>query len=141
MAGYSGTPLVRKLGIKAGSRFAIVNPPPGFDATLGPVPEGATRVDPGEALDLIHLFTRSREELESRFLPLARRLAPAGMLWISWPKKASGVPTDLDEDIVRAIGLDAGLVDTKVCAVDEVWSALKFVYRLADRPARGPTRT
>jgi hypothetical protein len=88
-------------------------------------------------LDFIHLFTKDQGELEREFPLLAKALAPAGMLWVSWPKGASRVKTDVNETVVRKIGLKTGLVDVKVCAVDEIWSGLKFVYRLADRPGRG----
>jgi hypothetical protein len=137
MAGYSGTPLVTKLGIKPGSRVAFDEPPASFPATLGAIPDGVN-LDPadGQPLDLIVAFTRTRGDLAGRFGALAARLAPAGMLWVAWPKKASGVPTDLNENVVREVGLGAGLVDTKVCAIDDVWSGLKFVTRLSDRPSK-----
>jgi hypothetical protein len=136
MAGYSGTPLAKKLGVKERSRVAVPGSPPGFARTLGTLPEGATIVPlDGEPLDLVVFFTKSSAELKEQFPGLAARIGPAGVLWISWPKKASGVATDLSENVVRDIGLAAGLVDVKVCAVDEVWSGLKFVYRLKDRPA------
>jgi len=134
VAGYSGKPLVQKLGIKDGWAIAILNAPKGYDRLLGKLPRQvmrqATAVGP---LDFIQFFTKEKQELERRFAELARALAPAGMLWISWPKKASGVATDLTEDVIRAIGLAHGLVDVKVAAVDEVWSGLKFVRRVKDR--------
>jgi hypothetical protein len=134
MAGYSGKALVEKLGIKPGWAIAILNAPAGYDRTLGRVPKEVTRkasaVGP---LDFVQFFTTERRELERRFGALARSLTPAGMLWISWPKRASGVPTDLTEDVIRAVGLAHGLVDVKVAAVDDVWSGLKFVRRLKDR--------
>ena len=134
MAGYSGKPLVQKLGIKPEMRIAIVNAPRGYGRVLGKLPSRVTRkasaVGP---LDFVQFFTTERRELERRFAALARTLAPAGMLWISWPKKSSGVTTDLTEDVIRAIGLAHGLVDVKVAAVDEVWSGLKFVRRVKDR--------
>ena len=134
LAGYSGKPLVAKLGIKPDTRIAILNAPKGYDRVLGKLPPRVTRrpsiVGP---LDFVQFFTKETRELERRFAGLARSLAPAGMLWISWPKKASGVATDLTEDVIRAIGLAHGLVDVKVAAVDEVWSGLKFVRRLKDR--------
>ena len=134
MAGYSGKPLVAKLGIKPDTRVAIVNAPKGYDRVLGQLPEGVTR-QPSVAgsLDFIQFFTDAKRELERRFPALERALAPAGMLWISWPKKTSRVATDLTEDVIRAIGLAHGLVDVKVAAVDEVWSGLKFVRRVRDR--------
>ena len=135
MAGYSSTPLVRKLGFKEDSRAALVDAPAGFVATLGELPEGVRFVAPSRApVDLILLFVERRARLEASFPRLARRLAPAGMLWVAWPKKASGVATDLTENVVRDTGLALGLVDTKVCAIDETWSGLRFVIRLKDRP-------
>ena len=134
MAGYSGKPLVQKLGIKSEMRIAIVNAPRGYGRVLGKLPERVVRkASVGGPLDFVQLFTAEKRELERRFGELARALAPAGMLWISWPKKASGVTTDLTEDVIRAIGLAHGLVDVKVAAVDEVWSGLKFVRRVKDR--------
>jgi len=134
VAGYSGKPLVEKLGIKAGASVAIVNAPKGYDRILGGLPSGVTRKgNAGGPLDFIQFFTREKRALERRFAALARALAPAGMLWISWPKKASGVATDLTEDVIRVIGLAHGLVDVKVAAVDDVWSGLKFVRRIEDR--------
>jgi hypothetical protein len=137
MAGYSKTPLATKLGIKKGHRIAVINGPPGFTQSLGPLPDGAILREDGRAsaFDVVIFFTHSRAELVERFPALARRLCPAGGLWISWPKKTSGVATDLTEDRVREIGLTGGLVDNKVCAVDETWSGLRFVFRLKDRPA------
>ena len=135
MAGYSATPLAKKLGIKEGFRVALVGAPKGFRGELEGLPDRVQFVTSVEtSLDLIVFFTRSHTELLGNFSRLAGRLAPAGMLWISWPKKASGVSSDLSDGIVRQIGLDAGLVDTKVCAVNEVWSGLKFVIRVKDRP-------
>ena len=134
VAGYSGKPLVEKLGIKAGATIAIVNPPRGYARTLGKLPGRVTRrASAAGPLDFIQFFTDQRRELERRFAALARALAPAGMLWISWPKQSSGIATDLTEDVIRAVGLAHGLVDVKVAAVDDVWSGLKFVRRLKDR--------
>jgi hypothetical protein len=134
MAGYSGTPLVQKLGIKPDARVHFAHAPVDFSYTLGPLPPGVELVG-GSAknLDFALLFVTDRATLADRFSKLARRLNPAGLLWVAWPKKASGVPTDVNENVVRDIGLAAGLVDVKVCAIDEVWSGLKFVYRLKDR--------
>jgi hypothetical protein len=133
MPGYSGTPLPKKLGIKAGFRVRLANAPEEVRAELrGPLAE-CTVVKDGNGLDFMMLFTKSRAELAKEFSRMAKRLAPAGMLWVSWPKKSSGVVTDVDEGVVRGIGLDAGLVDVKVCAVTEVWSGLKFVRRVKDR--------
>ena len=137
-AGYSGTPLVRKLGIKPDARLGLVAAPQGFDATLGEFPLGARvrRRLGGEPFDVVVAFYRRRAELERRLPALARALDPAGGLWIAWPKRASGVSTDVTEDVVRQLGLAAGLVDNKVCAIDETWSGLRLVYRLRDRPPR-----
>lgn len=134
MAGYSGKPLVEKLGIKPGTTIAILSAPTGYDRTLGKLPREVNRVPRATGpLDFIQFFTRERKDLERRFPTLERALTPAGMLWISWPKKSSGVATDLTEDVIRTVGLAHGLVDVKVAAVDEVWSGLKFVRRLKDR--------
>jgi hypothetical protein len=134
-AGYSGTPLVKKLGIKEGFRVALVGAPDGFRGELEGLPGGVSFVTSVQTqLDLVLFFARTRSELTSNFSRLAARLNPTGMLWIAWPKKASGVTTDLSDAVVREIGLDAGLVDVKVCAVNEVWSGLKFVIRVKDRP-------
>ena len=133
MAGYSGKPLVAKLGIKPGSTIAIVGAPRGYDRLLGRLPEVRRRSTVTGRLDFVQFFTTEKHELERRFATLARSLTPAGVLWISWPKKTSGVATDLTEDVIRTVGLAHGLVDVKVAAVDDVWSGLKFVRRLKDR--------
>ncbi len=141
MAGYSGTPLPQKLGIKPGSRVALLGAPPTLRSALTPWPAGAklsTRTTQS-GTDVIVLFAPDRRALAARFPRAADSLSPSGGLWIAWPKKTSGVTTDLTEGIVRELGLAAGLVDNKVCAVDETWSALRFVIRLKDRP--GPSRT
>lgn len=134
MAGYSGRTLVEKLGIKPRTRIAIVNPPRGFRLMLGKLPDGVTV---GSNLrgpfPFIHFFVVSRDVLEDRLAALLHALEPAGALWISWPKRASGVATDITEDIVRAVALPTGLVDVKVAAIDEVWSGLKLVRRLKNR--------
>ncbi|MCB1281656.1 MAG: DUF3052 family protein, partial [Salinibacterium sp.] len=131
---YSGTPLAKKLGIKAGSVCAQLGGPEGLlDGTL---PQGATvKVDlrGGRALDVIVLFCADVKTMETRFEKCAQKLTEAGGLWIAWPKKASGVQTDLTETQVREYGLSTGLVDNKVCAIDEVWSGLRFVKRVVDR--------
>jgi hypothetical protein len=131
-AGYSGTPLVDKLGIKSGARAQFVNPPSDFSKTLGPLPDGVSQMSRGE-LDFGVLFVRQTRELPKKFAALRDRLASNGMLWVAWPKKTSGVVSDLTEAVVREIGLEAGLVDVKVCAIDATWSGLKFVWRLRDR--------
>ena len=133
MAGYSGKRLVAKLGIKSGSTIAILGAPRGYERTLGALPRVRRGASAAGPLDFIHFFTSERKELERRFAALARALAPAGLLWISWPKRSSGVATDLTEDVMRIIGLAHGLVDVKVAAVDDVWSGLKFVRRVRDR--------
>jgi hypothetical protein len=136
-SGYSGTPLPKKLGIKAGSRVAVVSPPQGFDATLGRLPDGVrVRKDARGHLDVIVFFVTRRAELSRRFPGFARALDDGGGLWVAWPKKTSGVATDLAFDAVQTIGLAAGLVDNKVAAIDATWSGLRFVYRLADRGRR-----
>jgi len=134
MAGYSKRSLVDKLGIKPGASVLILEAPKGYANTLGPLPTGVAVAKALKAhLTFIHLFVTKRADLERRFAALQKALAPAGMLWISWPKKASGVPTDVTEDVVREVALARGLVDVKVCAVDETWSGLKLVRRLKDR--------
>ncbi len=139
-AGYSGTPLVRKLGIKPGARVALIGAPAGFEATLGELPPGVRvrRRLAGPPLNVVVAFFARQTELERRLPGLASALDPAGGLWIAWPKRASGVASDVTENVVRGLGLAAGLVDNKVCAVDQVWSGLRLVYRLRDRPARSP---
>ena len=135
-AGYSATPLPRKLGIKPEARLGLISAPDGFDATLGELPAGVRvrrRLGPGP-YDVIVAFHARRAQLERRLPALAQALDPAGGLWIAWPKRASGVATDVTEDVVRQHGLAAGLVDNKVCAIDQVWSGLRLVYRLRDRP-------
>jgi len=133
-AGYSPRTLAAKLGIKPHSRIAVMGAPRGYRSTLGDLPPGVAITDTLRGtLPFIHFFTKQRAALESRVPVLKRALATDGALWISWPKKASGVTTDLTEDGVRAVALSNGLVDVKVCAVDEVWSGLKLVRRLKDR--------
>src|SRR5450432_680732 len=137
MAGYSGTPLPQKLGLKPGARFGTFAAPKNFVRALGALPPGVTMTDAARGastLDVILCFADSRAALE-RLLPRAqRRLDPSGGLWVCWPKKASGVVTDVTEAEVRRLGLEAGLVDNKVCAIDDVWSGLRLVVRVADRP-------
>ena len=133
-AGYSSRPLVAKLGIKPHSRIAVMGAPHGYRTTLGALPPGVTTTDTLRGtLPFIHFFTKQRAALESRFPILKRALTTDGALWISWPKKSSGVDTDLTENDVRAVALANGLVDVKVCAVDDVWSGLKLVRRIRDR--------
>ena len=135
MAGYSSTPLAKKLGIKENSRIGLVNAPKDFQSELGELPHGATFVKRmTNSLDIILFFVLKERELAQNFSRLAQKLDANGMLWIAWPKKSSGVATDLSFERVQRIGLDAGLVDVKICAVDETWSGLKFVDRVKDRP-------
>ncbi len=135
----TGTPLPKKLGIKPGARVLLVGAPRGFERNLGKLPpdvalcEGSAGEPP---YDVIVFFTSRKGELARRFGGLARRLAPAGGLWVGWPKQSSSIETDLSDSLVRDIGLAAGLVDNKVCAIDETWSALRFVIRAEDRGRR-----
>jgi len=133
MPGYSGTPLPKKLGIKPGFRVQLVRVPEVVREELASDLAGCSVVKNGDLIDFAMVCTKSRVELVKEFSRVAKALAPAGMLWVGWPKKSSGVVSDLDENIVRGIGLDAGLVDVKVCAVTDVWSGLKFVRRVKDR--------
>lgn len=134
MAGYSLRPLVAKLGIKPGTRVVLLSAPSGYASTLGKLPPGAkvSRSARGPQ-SFIHLFTRRLADLAQRLPTLNRALKDGGMIWVSWPKKASGVATDITEDTVRDVALPLGLVDVKVCAVDDTWSGLKLVRRLAHR--------
>jgi hypothetical protein len=135
VAGYSGSPLTKKLGIKEGHRVAFPGAPSEFAGLLGELPDGV-RVKSRVAgpLDVIVFFTKRRAELERRLPALRRAMEPAAGLWIAWPKRASGVETDMTEDVARELGLANRLVDNKVCAIDETWSGLRLVIRLADRP-------
>jgi hypothetical protein len=127
-AGYSGTPLARKLGFKPGMRAALLDAPGGF--AVPDLPEGvAITRRLGGSLDLVVVFVTERRALEKRLDALRRAIAPDGMCWVAWPKRASGVPTDMTEDVVRDVALPTGLVDVKVCAIDETWSGLKLVVR------------
>lgn len=141
MAGYSKRPLAAKLGFAEGQRVCVLAAPEGYREMLGPLPDGLrwARTLRGR-FDLIHCFTRSRAELTRRFPKLRDAVDVGGALWISWPKRASGVATDLTEDVIRRVALDSGMVDVKVCAVDDVWSGLKLVFRNADRPAIAAAR-
>jgi hypothetical protein len=131
-AGYSNRGLADKLGLKPGTAKAILEAPDKFSSLIG-TDEFDTSLDQ-DTYDFIHFFAIADIALRNSFPILAKRLKPNGMLWISWPKKSSGLQTDLDETKVREIGLNAGLVDVKICAIDATWSGLKFVYRLKDRP-------
>ena len=133
-SGYSGTPLPKKLGIKEGMRLLLLNAPRGFRSLLKPLPanvEVCTVADP--PLEFVHLFVTTAAQLGEAVAAILPQLAPDGVLWVSWPKKASGTKTDVTEDVIRAIALPLGLVDVKVCAVDAVWSGLKLVIRRENR--------
>jgi hypothetical protein len=133
-AGYSGKPLVQKLGIREGDLLTFLDAPDGYDRLLGKLPSGARVArGPRESLDFIQIFVTERADMERELPGLKVRLKHGGMIWVSWPKASSGVQTDLSDNVVREVGLKNGLVDVKVCAVDESWSALKFVTRLKDR--------
>lgn len=134
MPGYSGTPLPKKLGIKENFRVALAGMPADVKAELrGALAACSVTKDGRGPLDFAMVFAKKQAELKAEFTRIAKQLAPAGMLWVSWPKKTSGVATDMNENDVRRIGLAAGLVDVKVCAVSELWSGLKFVRRVRDR--------
>ncbi len=132
MAGYSKTRLVDKLGIKPNSRLAVIGAPKRFDKTLGQLPEGVKAVERG-VFDVAVAFFTKKSELEKKLSALRKRMDPAAGLWIAWPKKASGVASDISEDRVRELALATKLVDNKVCAIDEIWSGLRLVIRLVDR--------
>jgi hypothetical protein len=142
-AGYSGTPLARKLGIVAGSRVVVLNAPAGYLDWLAPLPDDV-RFDSEvtAATTLVHLFVDRRVDLRTLLDSLRPRIAPATVVWVSWPKKASGVPTDVTEDVIRTVALPLGFVDIKVCAVSAVWSGLKLVIRkeLRGQPGGGGRR-
>jgi hypothetical protein len=140
MAEVSPTPLVRKLGIKPGYRISFVHAPADFARTLGPQPPGCRQLpedaNDAEQLDVIVCFGDSHARLRKTFAEYKARLATNGGLWLCWPKKASGLATDLADMVVQKIGLDGGLVDNKICSIDATWSAMRFVFRLRDRPAQ-----
>lgn len=142
MAGYSGTPLAKKLGIREGATLVLVNAPDHYLSLVDPLPDGVRiRSRISSRTDIVHIFSTTRAHLE-KMLGLGRAGVPdEGMIWVSWPKKTSRVPTDITEDTIRKVGFPLGLVDVKVCAVDEVWSGLKLVVRKEDRRApRAPRR-
>jgi hypothetical protein len=141
-AGYSGTPLIKKLGIKEGFRVGLVQSPRTFLKMLGKLPDKSKVVSNlSPPLDVIIVFVKAEGELRMKFPVLAEKLTANGMIWVAWPKKSSGVATDLSFDPVQRIGLDCGLVDVKICAIDETWSGLKFVYRVRDRAQRASKMT
>ncbi len=138
MAGYSGTPLAAKLGIKPAGRVVLVGAPDGFESTLEPLPDGVkvSRRLAGRN-DVLVVFVTRRADLERRFDAVVRAMEPDAGFWVAWPKRASTVPTDMTEDVVRDVALPEGLVDNKVCAIDEVWSGLRLVIRKENRGVLG----
>jgi hypothetical protein len=134
MAGYSQTPLIKKLGIKPGSTTCIIHPPEQYFNAIAPLPEGVVVKNAlRSTVDFVHFFVTRQSDFKTYLLSARDHLQLDGMIWVSWPKKASKVPTDLDENVIREFGLASGLVDVKVCAVDDIWSGLKFVIPLKDR--------
>jgi hypothetical protein len=135
VAGYSGTPLGKKLGFKPGILIRVVDPPSDYGSLVGPLPEDTmiTECDL-DGLDLVHVFTTKRSALLRAITRYKEKIKPAGAIWVSWPKKASGIPSEVTEHTVRDVALPLGLVDIKVCAVDDVWSGLKLVIRKEHRP-------
>jgi hypothetical protein len=134
MTGYSGTPLPQKLGIKPGFTVVTINAPRNYRRLLGTIPEGVTfsgRLKTNS--NFVHAFIKKRSELEKRLSVLREKIADTGTVWISWPKKSAGVPTDVTEDVVRAVALPLGFVDVKVSAIDETWSGLKLMVRRVNR--------
>ena len=136
MAGYSGTTLLKKLGLKPGQRVSFINEPAGFRKLLAPLPRDLTLDGARPPLDFVIVFAMERAALARELERQAKRIAPDAMLWVGWPKKASRVPTDITEDVVRAVALPMGLVDVKVCAIDDTWSGLKLVIRKENRGKR-----
>ena len=134
MAGYSGTPLAKKLGFEPGHAVCVLGAPANYRHMLEPLPDGVSfGAKIAKANDIVHLFTAERKILEKTLVTCRRTLNPEAMVWVSWPKKASKVPTDITEDVIREVALPMGFVDVKVCAVDEIWSGLKLVVRKALR--------
>src|SRR5215207_2000484 len=130
MSGYSGTPLAKKLGIKAGSQLLLIDAPNDYIALLEPLPEGVQfGAQLSETTDIVQIFVVRREELQQLLTSYRNKLKPNGVIWVSWPKKSARVPTDITEDTIRDVALPLGFVDIKVCAVDQVWSGLKLVIR------------
>jgi hypothetical protein len=135
-AGYSRNPLNEKLGLKPGFRIAVINPPDRYWDLVHPLPDGASVLGPrARRLDFVHVFAERRAELARALPKLMARIKTDGMIWVSWPKRLSGVPTDITEDVIRELALPLGLVDVKVAAVDETWSGLKLVIRVESRTA------
>ncbi|HLA09739.1 MAG TPA: hypothetical protein VJ023_03920 [Pyrinomonadaceae bacterium] len=133
-AGYSETPLNKKLGFKEGHRFALINAPEGLSEELEPLPPKIKNVKPGSReLDLVLLFCKTMKSMELQLPKAAKSIKPNGMVWVAWPKKSSGFASDLSFNVVQKTGLKLGLVDVKICAINEVWSGLKFMYRVRDR--------
>lgn len=132
-SGYSGTPLARKLGIKEGFKVLFINHPTHYFDLFEDMPNTQVATEEDNDIDFIHFFTKESDELKVLLPQLKKLLKMKGMIWVSWPKKSSKVETDVSDSVVRSTGLEVGLVDTKVCAVDEVWSGLKFMYRVKDR--------
>ena len=138
MAGYSRTPLQQKLGIKPDMNVVIINSPRNYRRLLGTIPDSVTfsdRFKPDSSF--VHVFVKTRSELERRLRVLREKIADTGTVWVSWPKRSSAVPTDVTEDVIRAVALPLGFVDIKVCAIDEIWSALKLMVRRTNRKVRG----
>lgn len=141
-AGYSGKPLAAKLGIKPGARAYVMEPPADYMELLDPLPEGVRWKKTARGpIDFVHLFVKERSVLERRFPVAARQVAEGGMIWVSWPKKASKIPTDVTEDVLREVVLPTGWVDVKVAAIDEVWSGLKFLKRRRPMTKKTPAET
>ena len=138
--GYSGTPLPRKLGIGEATTYAVVADPGDVDELLAPLPAGARRVETPSKADVVLCFVTARAELEARIEELAAAIHPDRLLWIAWPKRASKVPTNVTEDVVRDVALPLGLVDTKVAAIDATWSGLRLVWRRERRAVVSPSR-
>lgn len=140
MAGYSQTPLPQKLGIKPGLNVVTINAPTNYRRLLGTIPQGvifSDRLKPDSGF--VHVFIRKRSELANRLPVLREKIADTGIVWVSWPKRSSGVPTDVTEDVIRDIALPLGLVDVKVCAIDETWSGLKLMVRRTNRKVAAKT--
>ena len=134
MAGYSGTPLVKKLGLKENFRIRIIHPPPNYFDLLPDLPEGIKIIKTkSRGIDFIHLFSKEAKELNQLIPELKKELVSNGMIWVSWPKKSSKIPADITEDVIRSVAFQNGLVDIKVCAVDETWSGLKLVIPVRNR--------